>query len=229
MPMQKRFRLIVIPLILLLAAAGVAWMNFRSDQSDYRTLKIASFLEENPTLPQGGTVFLGDSLTDLCDLEATYPGMGYINRGIGGDTTEGVLERFDETVLPLEPITIVLLIGINDLNYGRSVDATIQSYERLIDHIHSNLPDVRLILVSLPPVNGTKYAPLLLIQEKIVLLNEALALLAEDNGADFVDIHPALLEQGADRLDPAYSDDGLHWNAAGYAIVAASIQAELDH
>lgn len=226
--MNQRRRMILILLAVLLVAAGAAWMIFRSDRSDYRAMKIASFLEENPTLAHGGIVFLGDSLTDLCDLEATYPGMGYINRGIGGDTTEGVLERFDETVLPLEPSTIVLLIGINDLNYGRSVDATLRSYEQLIDHIKTRLPDVRLILVSLPPVNGTKYAPLLLIQEKIVLLNEALALLAEDNGAYFVDIHPALLEEDADRLDPVYSDDGLHWNAAGYAIVAASIQAELN-
>jgi len=220
--------MILILLAVLLVAAGAAWMIFRSDRSDYRAMKIASFLEENPTLAHGGTVFLGDSLTDLCDLEANYPGMGYINRGIGGDTTEGVLERFDETVLPLEPSTIVLLIGINDLNYGRSVEATLQSYERLIDHIKTSLPNVRLILVSLPPVNGTKYAPLLLIQEKIGLLNEAIAALADDRGFVYVDIHPDLLEEGTDRLDPVYSDDGLHWNDAGYAIVAASIQAELN-
>jgi lysophospholipase L1-like esterase len=186
--------------------------------------KIHAFLQENPTLDQGGVVFLGDSLTDLCDLDTYYPHRGYINRGIGGDTTEGVLRRFDETVLPLTPSTIVLLIGINDFNYGRTIDATYQSYERLVRHILDVLPDVRLIVLSLAPVNGLAYPPLLLLPEKIRTFNVRLEALTQESGAIWVDIHEPLLQNASNLLDSAYSDDGLHWNALGYNIVAALVQ-----
>jgi lysophospholipase L1-like esterase len=223
----KKARIAVLIVFLLTLISGVGWMAFQTKQNDYRDTKIKAFLEENPMLEQGGTVFLGDSLTDLCDLDMYYPTRGYINRGIGGDTTEGVLRRFDATVLPLAPSTIVLLIGINDFNHGRSLDATLQSYERLINHILDVLPDVRLVVLSLPPVNGSSYPPLLLLPDKIEAFNVQLETLALDYGATWVDIHAPLLQIGSDLLDPAYSDDGLHWNALGYDIVAALVQTAL--
>lgn len=224
---SKKVRIAVLIVFLLTLMAGVGWMAFQTKQADYRDAKIDMFLQENQTLAQGGTVFLGDSLTDLCDLDIHYPNRDYINRGIGGDTTEGALARFDATVLPLLPSTIVLLIGINDFNYGRSLDATLQSYERLINHILDVLPDVRLVVLSLPPVNGSSYPPLLLLPEKIRAFNVQLEALAQDHGATWIDIHAPLLQVGSDLLDPAYSDDGLHWNSSGYDIVAALVQDAL--
>jgi lysophospholipase L1-like esterase len=220
----KRWRLVILVVFIAAIISGVGWIAFQSNQYDYRMQKINAFVQENPTLDQGGVVFLGDSLTDLCDLDTYYPDLGYINRGIGGDTTEGVLRRFDETVLPLLPSTIVLLIGINDFNYGRTIDATFHSYERLIRHILEVLPNVRLVVLSLAPVNGSAYPPLLLLPEKIKAFNVRLEALALESGATWVDIHEPLLQHASNLLDSAYSDDGLHWNASGYHIVAALVQ-----
>lgn len=226
---NKKWIFLLAGVVFLLVVSGiVGWLVFQTRQTSYRESKIATFLDENATLPDGGTVFLGDSITDLYDLDRYFPDKGYINRGIGGDTTEGVLDRFDETVLPLRPSRIVLLIGVNDLNYGRSVEDTLESYARLVDHIRETLPDIVLYLISIYPVNGTSYAPLLLHKDKIVRLNEEIETLASERNATFVDIHPLLLREGSDLLDALVSDDGLHLNDAGYVIVTAVLGAILE-
>src|SRR5215469_15801192 len=67
----------------------------------------------------GAVVFLGDSITQgWTTLKKDFPGLKVANRGIGGDTTRGVLYRLDADVLNLEPAAVVLLIGTNDLGLG---------------------------------------------------------------------------------------------------------------
>ncbi|MFY1069278.1 SGNH/GDSL hydrolase family protein [Enterococcus sp. AD013-P3] len=80
-------------------------------------------------------LFLGDSVTD-CDRDRTNPtdlGKGYVlmtagilaarhpeaqltflNRGIGGNKIQDVLNRLDEDCLSLQPDILIFMIGIND-------------------------------------------------------------------------------------------------------------------
>jgi lysophospholipase L1-like esterase len=68
---------------------------------------------------QGAVVFLGDSITQgWSDLARDFPALKTANRGIGGDTTRGVLFRLKEDVLEARPAAVVLLIGVNDLGQG---------------------------------------------------------------------------------------------------------------
>ncbi|HWA97307.1 MAG TPA: GDSL-type esterase/lipase family protein, partial [Pirellulales bacterium] len=69
---------------------------------------------------QHAVVFLGDSITQGWgpDFKGKFPGMKLANRGIGGDTTRGMLIRLDEDVLALNPAAIVLLMGTNDIEVG---------------------------------------------------------------------------------------------------------------
>ena len=71
---------------------------------------------------KNGIVFLGDSITDFCDLDTYYPGLNAVNRGIAGDMTVGVLRRMEASVFALEPRLVVLLIGVNDLSRGCSAE-----------------------------------------------------------------------------------------------------------
>ena len=43
-------------------------------------------------------VFFGDSITDMWNLEESFPGKPYINRGIGGQTTSQMLVRFRQEI-----------------------------------------------------------------------------------------------------------------------------------
>ena len=89
-------------------------------------------------LVQDGQTFLfqGDSITDcgrrgdaqpygggyvglFTELAtALYPerSLNYINKGIGGDTTRGLKERWDDDVLRHQPDWLSILIGVNDCN-----------------------------------------------------------------------------------------------------------------
>src|SRR5438105_5617872 len=60
-------------------------------------------------------VMLGDSLTEGAPWRELTGCADLVNRGIGGDTTSGVLARLDE-VLKLKPRAIFLMIGVNDIS-----------------------------------------------------------------------------------------------------------------
>ena len=64
----------------------------------------------------GGTVFFGDSLTELCDLDKYYPEIkNKINSGICGITSDMLLHFIDEGVLKFYPSQVVIMVGTNDL------------------------------------------------------------------------------------------------------------------
>ena len=96
---KKRMAAMILPIILILFVLAMFLWYFLG----YRSLKIALFRIENYFCREKETVFLGDSLTDLCHLDRCYPDCGTLyNRGINGDTVTGVNERLESTVLPLK-------------------------------------------------------------------------------------------------------------------------------
>jgi hypothetical protein len=60
-------------------------------------------------------VFMGDSITDIWNLAASFPGRPYINRGIGSQVTAQMLVRFNQDVVALQPAAVVILGGVNDV------------------------------------------------------------------------------------------------------------------
>ena len=63
------------------------------------------------------TVFMGDSITELWDLDAYFLASGGVlqNRGIGGDISTHMARRFEADVLQLRPRNVVILAGTNDV------------------------------------------------------------------------------------------------------------------
>lgn len=68
----------------------------------------------------GDSITYGSTLKDLSgrwsDLVAKRLNIEVINRGIGGDTTTGMLARLHTEVFPQNPDAIVFLGGVNDIN-----------------------------------------------------------------------------------------------------------------
>src|SRR3954451_1058356 len=98
-------------LLLILFAVGVIVGARRSEIA--RTLRIGlglpdrTFGIENPyyrtrldffrqTVGDADVVMLGDSITEGIDWHELFPHVRILNRGIGGDTSAGVLNRLDE-------------------------------------------------------------------------------------------------------------------------------------
>jgi lysophospholipase L1-like esterase len=176
-------------------------------------------------------VFFGDSITDNWskpNYGGFFPGKRYLNRGIGGQTTGQMLLRFRPDVIGLSPRAVVILAGTNDLsgNTGPVSPETIES--NLADMVElAKAHKIAVALASLLPVcdckNSPDGKPIKRTQDRppqaILLLNQRIAALARKSGALYLDYFSALVDdKGA--LKAALTDDGLHPNAAGYALMA---------
>lgn len=167
---------------------------------------------------RGEIVFLGDSITDGGNWSEMFHNPLIKNRGISGDVTQGVLDRLGE-VVESKPAKIFLMIGINDLARGLTEKEILANIKSIIRRIRKKSPETTLYLQSLLPVNPDfpifpdhtdKGA-------QIKNINIVLRRMAGDYGAVFVDLYPLFTVEG-DKLNPDFTNDGLHLTGAGYAV-----------
>jgi lysophospholipase L1-like esterase len=167
---------------------------------------------------RGEIIFLGDSITEGCDWGEMFQDPLVKNRGISGDVTQGILDRLDE-VVESRPAKVFLMIGINDLAEGLAEKEVLANIKRIIREVRKRSPDTKLYLQSLLPVNPDfKVFPDHVDKAvEIKNINTVLRRLATDYGAVFVDLYPLFIGE-RDKLDPEYTNDGLHLTGAGYAV-----------
>ncbi len=169
---------------------------------------------ESYTHKSSETIFLGDSLTDYYEWGEALSDYEVLNRGIAGDTTTGVLNRIDE-VVKAKPDRIYLLIGINDLIAGQSVNKIETNYKQILDTLKTRSPHTKVYVQSLFPVN-TALTSHPLKNATIKELNKRLKDLANLYNYRFIDIYPDLVEFG--QLNKDFTFDGIHLNGEGYRI-----------
>ncbi|TYC86274.1 GDSL-type esterase/lipase family protein [Novosphingobium sp. BW1] len=181
-------------------------------------------------------VFMGDSITDLWNLERFFPGKPYVNRGIGAQVTAQMLVRFEQDVVALKPRAVVILGGVNDVSGMLQVETA----EGIVSNITAMADiaerhGIEVILCSILPVTNTPEAQWIEAERKpaqLRAINARLRQLAAARGYAFADYAPAMkTEMGL--LKPTFTKDGIHPTAAGYAvmtrIVAAAISQALDN
>lgn len=189
----------------------------------YYDNKCESYGIQNYNLSKGQIIFIGDSITDLCPLDDYYLDLplACYNRGIGGDTTEGVLDRLQVSIFDLMPSKVVLMIGTNDVNGGKSEEYIVNNYAKIVKEIKKGVPNVELYCMSIIPQNKDmeSYSDVDTTANniKIQSINGKIKGLSEEQGATYIDLYPALLGKEG-NLDKAYSDDGLHLNAEGFVV-----------
>ncbi len=159
-------------------------------------------------------VFLGDSLTAGYDIQHYYSEYTVVNRGIGGETTYGLKERLGVSVIDLQPKVCVMLIG------GNNIDTMFEDYEDLLIAFQENMPQTKIVLVSLSPTSGD-YADR---NETLAYNNVKIKLLAEKYGYAFVDIYTPLFDLKTGEMKAEYTPDGAHFTQLGYDIVTAKIK-----
>ena len=180
--------------------------------------KSAQFADENKTLGEVDVAFIGDSLTDGYDLGKYYPEMKVINRGIGGDTTHGVLNRLDTSVIEPAPRVIVMMIGTNNLG------DMFTDYEDILAGLKSSLPDTHVVLLSIPPSSGDYVQR----NGQIAINNVKIESLAEKYGYTYVDVFTPLFDFERDELRAEYTTDGLHFTPLGYEVITAEVKPVIE-
>lgn len=156
---------------------------------------------------QYDVVMFGDSLTERGHWSDMFPGVRIGNRGIGGDDTQGMLERI-QSIESTGAKTVFIMAGTNDLS--RSVQpntiarniitiAKILSAQGIHPIIQSTVLSGRIKLGKNP---------------KTVQINELLKLNAQANGFTYIDINRFLAPNG--YLPDNFTIDGTHLTAEGY-------------
>jgi lysophospholipase L1-like esterase len=184
-----------------------------------------AFAELSKYARPGGIVFLGDSITEFFRANEFFPGAYVINRGIGSDTTEGVLCRLPESVYDLSPSKVFILIGTNDIAEKKSEQNIIGNMWEIITQIQENCPDTQIYLESICPVSLEKSKKIkrgylgARNNEIISSINEKLKIMANEKGITYIDLYSYLInEEGNICLD--YTVEGLHLSICGYHKVA---------
>lgn len=173
-------------------------------------------------------MFIGDSIIDGCEWHELFANdeVNIVNRGINGDRLEGLLERID-MLLQEEPLKIVLMIGINNLQHGDTTDSILSKYKKVFSKIHRVLPQTEVIVVSILPVSKN-IAQITAINSnnKISNLNQKVKDLTNRYRYEYIDVYNEFLKEG--YLNDEYSYDGLHPNGNGYIILKSSINKFLN-
>ncbi len=187
-----------------------ALLNLMSEPNHQRWL---SQFEALP-LVSGDVVFLGDSITRGGSWHELFPNSEVKNRGIGGDTSAGVLARLDQ-IVDAEPSRLFLLIGTNDLMIGESDDAIINNILAIVARVTAESAGTRVFVQSILP-RSARY------RERIEALNAKLEVAVAEK-AEWVDLYPLLLDDDGSIAD-RYSNDELHLQGAGYAVWSEAIR-----
>ena len=187
--------------------------------------QLGRYSDANAALPateMGRVVFYGDSITDAWTRNGGtfFPGKPYVNRGISGQTTEQMVVRFRQDVIDLHPQAVVILAGTNDIagNTGPETQATIEdNFRSMVDLARAN--NIRVVLASVLPAAAYPWKPSAGDPaEKILALNDWLKSYAASQNITYLDYYSAMA--GPDGgMKPGISIDGVHPNAAGYAIM----------
>lgn len=178
----------------------------------------------NAYVRKGGVVFLGDSLTDFFRIEDYFPEIEGYNRGIAGNTTEQVLARVHQ-VQEMEPSTVFLLVGANDLiRMPRKMTKPAMIVDRIMQ-IADSFPHAKVYISSLYPVNRGAHlfvSKIVCIKEtnkRVLAVNEALKARCEEKGYTYIDVYPHLTD-AVGNLRKEFTMEGLHLTAEGYCVVA---------
>ncbi len=179
---------------------------FRADYYESKTSHFATISGGKPDI-----VFLGDSQTDRCEWDELFGRSGIVNRGIDGDTTDGVLNRLDE-IISLKPKKLFIMIGGADFIIGRSIPRIEANYKKIVARVREGSPLTRIYIQSVLPTDQKKVpVPPGLIPG----LNERLRTFADNDHVFYLDIYGAMaVDSGG--LNPSYSIDGVHLNGKGY-------------
>jgi lysophospholipase L1-like esterase len=110
------------------------------------------------------------------------------------------------------------MIGINDIARGTSPDMIIDQIDQIIQKIQLESPTTIIYLQSILPVNNSfgMFEGHTSRWETIKPLNKRLANLANKRKIIYINLYSYFVTPGTDKLNPQYTNDGLHLLGDGY-------------
>lgn len=178
-------------------------------------------------------LFFGDSLTARYDLDFYFPKKNVINKGVGGEKTEDLLERIDKDVYEYNPSKIFVQCGINDIINDIDKEDILLNIRTIITGIKVNRSYAKVYMESLYPVNEKKVKDSdnekhrKLNNKQIKEYNEEIKKICEDNNIIYINVFDEMTDKDG-NLKELYTNDGLHLTNLGYLKLTSILKEYIE-
>ncbi|MBW4562110.1 MAG: G-D-S-L family lipolytic protein [Mojavia pulchra JT2-VF2] len=178
--------------------------------------------------PENLSILAGDSLSLWFPTELLPEDRNWLNQGISGETSDGLLKRlnlFDQA----QPEVIFVMIGINDLIRGVSDEEILRNQRRMMNYLRRVHPKAQIFVQSILPHGGEdatwegKEKLLSIPNDRIRQLNEQLQSIATKRGVKYLDLYSLFTNQRG-NLRREFTTDGLHLSYQGYMVWRTALQ-----
>ena len=169
-------------------------------------------------------LFVGNSITDGGEWCELFQNPNVKNRGISGDTTQGVYDRLD-ALLKGTPAQIFLLIGINNVPRGESADSIAAGIRRIVQRIRQESPATEVLVQSVLPVTPQygKFDGHTSRWQLVPEINRRVRRLAQEEKVTYIDLFSHFADAEG-KMKPEYTNDGLHLKGNGYLLWKEVVQ-----
>ena len=159
----------------------------------------------------GGVVFVGSSSFRMWkNLETAFPGVPVINRGFGGSELSDSVKYVHRIVTPYRPAMVVVYAGDNDISAGKSPETVCADFQKLVEEIHSDLPQTHIAFLSIKP-SIARWKLVDKMKEANQLIQSFIKKHAgRDHLLEYIDIFPAMLNEEGEPRPELFKSDGLH-------------------
>ena len=176
-------------------------------------------------------VFIGNSITAYWGKyhPAFFADNNIACKGISGQTTARIRDRFVTDVIDLKPKAVVIMAGINDLaqNEGWASPEEVFGMIRSLC-MRARRAGIVPIIASITPAGSIYWRTELTgIPEAIAALNRRLRDYAAAAGIDYVDYHAALDTDGDGAIGAGLTDDGVHPLPDAYFIMEEAVMPHI--
>ena len=207
------------------------YLIYHDDWGKNNYKKLLNQFNSDP-LNSGEIIFLGNSITaEGKDWSIRLNNSIIRNRGIGGDTTDGVLARSGE-IIDSNPTAVFLLIGINDL-YNNTIETPSENYIanniiNIAKKIKTNSVNTKVFIQTLLPISKKKSRKFYkLYNQSIKNINKIITENQENELYSVIDLYSIFVNnKGQLKNDLTY--DGLHLNKRGYEVWSKFIKPITD-
>ncbi len=226
--MSKQTRITLSALTVLIGLGAVYMLRAARDASLWEP-QIAEYEAadlDSPPEP-AAIVFTGSSSIRFWEsLAEDMAPLRVLNRGFGGAHMAHVNHFAHRIILPYDPSAVVVYAGDNDLSAEtrKTPESVLADFEELIGIVHGTLPSTPIYYITVKP--STLREDRWPIQNR---LNGLVADLAERlPTVEVIDTSSAMLDAAGKPRPELLVADGLHMNAAGYALWTSIIKPRLE-
>ncbi len=190
------------------------WANVKA-HPDYNQWKNLLALEARAVSKGQGSnrlsIVLGDSISQWLPMQDLPNSQLWMNQGISGDTTRGILQRisaFKDT----RPNSIYVMAGVNDLKNGATDWEVTSNLRKIMQQLRSHHPKAQIFVQSILPTDTPNIG-----NERIRSINAKLAAIAREEKVSYLNLHSQFVDFNG-KLNANLTTDGIHLNPEGYSV-----------